>query len=404
MGKFKSQTVKASPSAYNFGVGLALAHDAAKWSVGRVGHNWVVSTPEGQAIQFPIGSGDTEADAIRYAKRKLGREGEDAGFPSQVSTKPQDLKAGQEFYRRMQGNSTPGQRGAYKEVQDLVNQLMDDYTVQFDEDEDGYVKDVHLTRRGTDEIDPKYDLRNPTTPEDIQEAHRRGLISTEDRNARMAKHGGMRAPTKDEGVKVYRGYEIDGSGPYYVYKVGSNSIIATAASVPEAKSFIDSENARAKDAFDPENEERKVAPKPAPTNVLKGSPPPAKGSGERLRSMDEGVRTEAGLKDNEPRLVTGWKGSQRFTERFANAGEMDRWLNANPDADDYSVRRMAMDANPQEIDAYYKQLKGMERSALEKLVGGRLDPSHLKSESKSNLINAALNAKFSRSDLDAWGK
>jgi hypothetical protein len=62
----------------------------------------------------------------------------------------------------------------------------------------------------------------------------------------------------------------------------------------------------------------------------------------------------------------------------------------------------AKDASAQEVEAYYKRLQSMERSQLEKIVGGRLDPSHLRSEPKSNLINAALNAKFSRKDIEAW--
>lgn len=62
------------------------------------------------------------------------------------------------------------------------------------------------------------------------------------------------------------------------------------------------------------------------------------------------------------------------------------------------------DASPDEIQAYYNRLRDMDRRELEKKAGGRLDPSHLRSESKATLINAALNERFSRKDLDAWGK
>jgi hypothetical protein len=62
------------------------------------------------------------------------------------------------------------------------------------------------------------------------------------------------------------------------------------------------------------------------------------------------------------------------------------------------------DTSIAEIEDYYQFLKRMDRKLLEKQVGGRLSSSHLSSESKADLINAALNAKFQRRELEAWGK
>ena len=67
-----------------------------------------------------------------------------------------------------------------------------------------------------------------------------------------------------------------------------------------------------------------------------------------------------------------------------------------------SVDTKTRDASPAEIENYYRRLKEMGRKELEKIVGGRLDPSHLRSESKETLVNAALNAKFNRKDLNEW--
>lgn len=72
----------------------------------------------------------------------------------------------------------------------------------------------------------------------------------------------------------------------------------------------------------------------------------------------------------------------------------------------HDARRAARDAAPDEIQRYYESLKGKSKEELVKLAGSnsRLDPSHMRSESRGTLINAILNAKFSRKDLDAWGK
>lgn len=50
------------------------------------------------------------------------------------------------------------------------------------------------------------------------------------------------------------------------------------------------------------------------------------------------VSFEQGLKENEPRIVTGVKGMQNksFSKRFANAAAMERWLESD-DAGDYEV-------------------------------------------------------------------
>ena len=65
-------------------------------------------------------------------------------------------------------------------------------------------------------------------------------------------------------------------------------------------------------------------------------------------------------------------------------------------------KRRTKDAAPAEVEKYYQSLRRMERSELERTVGGRLDPSHLRSESKPNLVNAALNSRFSRRDIEVW--
>lgn len=61
------------------------------------------------------------------------------------------------------------------------------------------------------------------------------------------------------------------------------------------------------------------------------------------------------------------------------------------------------DAEPSEIEAFYKRLRGMDKDSIIGEFNSRLDKAHLKSESKADLINAILNQRFSRRDLDRWG-
>lgn len=60
------------------------------------------------------------------------------------------------------------------------------------------------------------------------------------------------------------------------------------------------------------------------------------------------------------------------------------------------------DTSPDQVEQRYKQLRGMERSQLERLVAGRLDPSHLRSEGKAVLVSTVLHAEFGRKDIEAW--
>jgi hypothetical protein len=69
-----------------------------------------------------------------------------------------------------------------------------------------------------------------------------------------------------------------------------------------------------------------------------------------------------------------------------------------------TFKQYLTEASVAEIEAYYQKLKGMAKDELIRQVGSRLDPSHLKSETRDTLINAALNNHFKRADLDAWNK
>lgn len=64
----------------------------------------------------------------------------------------------------------------------------------------------------------------------------------------------------------------------------------------------------------------------------------------------------------------------------------------------------AKDASPSEIEKEYQQLRTSSKEYLAKQVAGRLDPSLAMSAPKGDLISQILNDKFSRKDLDAWGK
>jgi len=64
------------------------------------------------------------------------------------------------------------------------------------------------------------------------------------------------------------------------------------------------------------------------------------------------------------------------------------------------------DASPDEIEEYFSYLRGKSKEELIRMTGlySRLDQSHLKSEPRESIINYVLSGKFSRKELDAWGK
>jgi hypothetical protein len=86
-----------------------------------------------------------------------------------------------------------------------------------------------------------------------------------------------------------------------------------------------------------------------------------------------------------------------------------RHVAARGDSTDTKVKarvglRIGADAEPADIDKEYKQLKAASRQYLEGEVKRNHRIYDTKGSSKSDLISQILNDKFSRKDLDAWGK